>query len=1281
VSSEAVDPPPGDDVFTALRARYPSIPTHRFSAVDGDLLQSLDHGEPVEALLLFDAAQLAPSTEAGLQPSDVGSSERRAVRFAEAKQDLLAAAPASLIVERDYEQMPVSFVTLQDTAALAHVLSDDRVLRVEPNRVSFTTLAQSLPLINQPAAAADGKDGTGTTVAVLDTGADYTNPALGSCTAPGVPASTCKVVVAQDFAPSDGTLDDSSHHGTNVSSIVAGVAPGAKIIALDVFRPTGGYDADIIAAINWVIANHATWNIASINMSLGGGSYTAACPSLAMATALDELRKAGVVPAVATGNSGTTNAISYPACAPAAVAVGAVYDSNLGPMGFSGCSDGSTAADKVTCFSNSASFMTILAPGALITAGGITMAGTSQATPHVAGALAVLHGAFPSETPDELVARLVNSGTPVTDGRNGLVKPRLDLAAAAAGCVLKVSPSSLTLGGDAATTTLTVTTSSSCAWSVSSNAGWLTLPGTTSGTDSGTVQVSVEANAGALRSGGLTFSGAASATVAVTQGADTAPPTGTVVINDSATVTRARTVALTLQASDPSGVASMCVTNGTTCTTWETYATSKSWTLGTTQGANTVRVFWKDTRGNASSAAASASITLDTVLPTNGVLTATAADASVGLSWTACTDATSGIAKYRVVYAATTAPASCLTGTTLYEGTATSTTHTGLTNGAVMAYRVCAIDGAGNVGTGAIASAMPKPESDAPVGSLTLNGGATLTRSTGLTVTLSATDASTVSQVCLSTAATCTAWQAYGTTKAFTLPSTQGSQTVSAWFKDQWNNTSSTPVKASITLDTVVPTNPTVTSSYGDASVTLTWTGGTDATSGVAGYRVVYAATTAPATCAAGTTVYEGSAQTFTHTGLTNGAVAAYRVCTLDRAGNISTGVITSAQPRPESDAPVGSLSLNADATWTKTAAITVTLSASDASTVTQVCLSTAATCTAWQAFATTKAFTLANVQGTQTVSAWFKDQWNNVTPTPVKASIKLDSVAPTSGVLTATFADASVALSWTAGSDANSGVAGYRVVSAANTAPANCLTGTIVYEGADQSFQHTGLTNGAVYGYRVCTVDVAGNLSTGTTATAQPRPEADAPVGTITLNAGATFTRTTAITVSLSATDASTVTQVCLSTAATCTAWQAFATTKAFTLANTQGTQTVSAWFKDQWNNVTAAPVKASITLDSVAPAASTLTAQGGSLQVVLTWSASSDAGLGLAGYKLVGQTSTSLPASLCATGTVLYTGTATTFTDTGLTANTTRAYRLCPLDNAGNVGTGTTATVKVTP
>ena len=94
-----------------------------------------------------------------------------------------------------------------------------------------------------------------------------------------------------------------------------------------------------------------------------------------------------------------------------------------------------------------------------------------------------------------------------------------------------------------------------------------------------------------------------------------------------------------------------------------------------------------------------------------------------------------------------------------------------------------------------------------------------------------------------------------------------------------------------------------------------------------------------------------------------------------------------------------------------------------------------------------------------------------------------------------------------------------------------------------------------------MCAIDVAGNVSAGTTGEAIPAPELTPPTpGAIVIESGAGWTRTRAVSVALSATDPSGVASVCLSTATTCTAWVPYAGTVSFTLGTTAGNQTVGA-------------------------------------------------------------------------------------------------------------------------
>ena len=187
--------------------------------------------------------------------------------------------------------------------------------------------------------------------------------------------------------------------------------------------------------------------------------------------------------------------------------------------------------------------------------------------------------------------------------------------------------------------------------------------------------------------------------------ADTTPPTGSVIINNNAAYTNSTSVTLTLTATDASGVSQMCISNENTCSSWETYTTSKSWSLTTGDGTKTVYVWFKDGVGNANTTPYTDSITLDTTASTDGTLSATAGDGQISLIWFGFSDATSGIGSYKLVYSTTSTPASCDSGAEIYSGTDTSYTHTNLTNAITYYYLVCALDNAGNVSTGTAGSA------------------------------------------------------------------------------------------------------------------------------------------------------------------------------------------------------------------------------------------------------------------------------------------------------------------------------------------------------------------------------------------------------------------------------------------------------------------------------------------------------------------------------------------------------------------------------------------------
>ncbi len=901
---------------------------------------------------------------------------------------------------RVYRNFPTLALRLFSERAFDALVAHPRTRAIHEDIAVPATLEQSLALINQPTALSNGHGGAGTTIAVLDTGLDYTRAAFGSCTSPGVP-SGCKVAAAVDFAPNDGALDRGNYHGTNVAGIVLGVAPQARVAGLDVFNGDSGMSSDIAAAVDWVISNRATYNIVAMNLSLGGGSYTSRCGSSGLEPALSTAKSQGIVAAIATGNNGWTNAVSWPACSPSAVAVGAVYDSSMGARGWSNCNDPTTSNTRVTCFSNSASFIDLLAPGAMITAADITMGGTSQATPHVAGAIGVLRGAYPSETSDRTIERMKLGGVNVTDHRNNVIKPRLDLV-------------------------------------------------------------------GALAAG--------------------AAPTGTISIAGNAATTRTQSVTLALSASG--GVNQMCLSNSSTCTSWIAYATSKTWTLSAGTGTKTVTARFRSAPGSESSVV-SDTILLDVTPPTNGTLNATADDASVALSWSGFSDGHSGVASYKVVYAAgATAPGNCNSGITGYSGTDTSVTATGLVNGATYSFRVCAIDGAGNLSSGLTRTLRPAPEYDPPTGSVVIAGGATYAQTRAQTLTLSASDASNVTHMCISNATTCTAYVPFATSYTWTLPDGTGLKTVRVWFRDQYNNVMTTPVSDTITLDRTGPTNGTLTGSGSDGSLSLSWSGQTDAHSGVASHKLLYVTTPQPpSSCFNGTVAYAGTDNSFTLDNLTNGTTYRFRLCTLDAVGNWSVGATLALRPAPEYDGPTVSVSINSDASYTGSRSVTLGISGSDESTITHMCISNTTTCTAFEAFATSRTWTLPDLTGQKAVRVWLRDQYNNVSSTPALDTILLDRTAPTSGTFTATAGSQSVSFTWSAQTDGHSGFASYKLVYSQTTLAPPCASGTTAYAGTDRSHTQSGLLGNTTYAFRLCGIDNAGNVNAGLTRTVRTLP------------------------------------------------------------------------------------------------------------------------------------------------------------------------------------------------
>ncbi|BCY10087.1 peptidase [Actinoplanes sp. L3-i22] len=252
--------------------------------------------------------------------------------------------------------------------------------------------------IGAPAAWRAGLTGTGVTVAVLDTGIDATHPDLAG-----------RVAAAEDFSGSGNTVDHFGH-GTHVASIAAGakgVAPGAKLLVGKVLDDSGtGYESGIIAGMQWAVDSGAK----VINMSLGGDATDGTDP---MSEAVDELSGGGALFVVAAGNEGGDYTVGTPGAASAALTVGAVdHDDLLAEFS----SRGPRLGDQGLKPEITAPGVGIVAARAAGTTMGTpvddrytTASGTSMATPHVAGAAAILAQQHPDWPGAKLKDALVST--------------------------------------------------------------------------------------------------------------------------------------------------------------------------------------------------------------------------------------------------------------------------------------------------------------------------------------------------------------------------------------------------------------------------------------------------------------------------------------------------------------------------------------------------------------------------------------------------------------------------------------------------------------------------------------------------------------------------------------------------------------------------------------------------------------------------------------------------------------------------------------------------------
>lgn len=327
------------------------------------------------------------------------------------------------------------------------------VFRVDLDVPIQAAMSESIPLVSADRLLDTGLTGRGITVAVLDTGADVRHPDLASsivaeqclCTG-GTGSPCCPNGTAQQSGA--GASQDDNGHGTNVTGILTsdggvaprGIAPDVGIVSVKILDNRGAGSASQIASgLDYILTQQPSVRIVNISLGTSGNLFTAACDTASSFTAsfasgINALRARGTLVFASSLNNGSSTQLGAPACVANAVAVGAVYDAEAGPASL-GCTDAVTAADRVACFSNSNSLVDMLAPGAPITSTGLggatsTYLGTSQACPIAAGAAALLMEARPGAGAPQIENALKATGRSITDPKNGLALPRIDVGAA-----------------------------------------------------------------------------------------------------------------------------------------------------------------------------------------------------------------------------------------------------------------------------------------------------------------------------------------------------------------------------------------------------------------------------------------------------------------------------------------------------------------------------------------------------------------------------------------------------------------------------------------------------------------------------------------------------------------------------------------------------------------------------------------------------------------------------------------------------------------------------------
>lgn len=319
------------------------------------------------------------------------------------------------------------------------------VVAIELDAPEQLYLSESVETIDAPLAwNIEGADGTGRTIAVLDTGIDNNHPAFEGRILTAEEACfrrDRKCPNGQSTMTGNGAASSKTLHGTHVAGIavgnvkdyegsrISGVAPGATLVPINVFSAEGSYPTDQIAAMEHVL-NLRTRNsdpvaVVAVNISIGGHHpHAVACDTNeagpgGRTESIRQLLSVGTATVVAAGNSGWDDAVSAPGCISDAITVSSV------------------AKDATLWTGHNRSELTdLLGPGVRIVSAAPNSkyevaSGTSMAAPHVAGAIAVVSSAINSASINDVIEALINSGTHVVSPEQNSKEYKLINVAAA----------------------------------------------------------------------------------------------------------------------------------------------------------------------------------------------------------------------------------------------------------------------------------------------------------------------------------------------------------------------------------------------------------------------------------------------------------------------------------------------------------------------------------------------------------------------------------------------------------------------------------------------------------------------------------------------------------------------------------------------------------------------------------------------------------------------------------------------------------------------------------